>query len=125
MDEYGIRGVLEKFKAKEISLQVVLDELRDFALKDLSFARLDTQREIRVGYPEIVYCAGKSAEQLRGIIEFIVAENADIPSPLLRSYVSHHNAAAESPGFTNQDVHRGGHRMYIGHSCGRRGGCHG
>jgi len=78
MEELSIRGVLERYKAGEISLPEALDELRDFPLKDLTFARLDTQREIRVGYPEIVYCPGKSAEQLRGILEFMVAKDADI-----------------------------------------------
>ncbi|MGA2479864.1 MAG: nickel pincer cofactor biosynthesis protein LarB [Spirochaetia bacterium] len=78
MDGYGVRGVLERYKAGEISLPEALDELRDFPLKDLSFARLDTQREIRVGHPEVVFCAGKSAEQMRGIIEFMMAKDADI-----------------------------------------------
>ena len=78
MDERQISDILAKHKAGEISLQTALDELRDFPVKDLSFARLDTQREIRVGYPEIVYCAGKSAEQLRGILEFMVTKDMDI-----------------------------------------------
>jgi pyridinium-3,5-biscarboxylic acid mononucleotide synthase len=78
MDGYSVSDVLEKYKLGEISLSEALDELRDFPLKDLSFARLDTQREIRVGYPEVVYCAGKSAEQMRAIMEFMVAKNADI-----------------------------------------------
>jgi NCAIR mutase (PurE)-related protein len=78
MDERSISGLLERYRTGEISLQVALAELRDFPLKDLSFARLDTQRELRVGYPEIVYCAGKSAEQLRGIMEFMVTKDAGI-----------------------------------------------
>jgi hypothetical protein len=105
MDEYSIRGMLEKFKAGEISLQAAMDELRDFPLKDLSFARLDTQREIRVGYPEIVYCAGKSAEQLRGIMEFMIAKNADILAT--RADESHFAAVRDlSPHFRYDPVSR-------------------
>ena len=105
MDEYSIRGVLEKFKAGEISLQAALDELRDFPLKDLSFARLDTQREIRVGYPEIIYCAGKSQEQLRGIMEFMMAKNADILAT--RANESHFAAVRDlSPHFRYDPVSR-------------------
>ena len=95
MDEYSIRGVLEKYKAGEISLQAALDELRDFPLKDLSFARLDTQREIRVGYPEIVYCAGKSAEQIRAIMEFMMTKDADILAT--RADESHFAAVRDLP----------------------------
>ncbi len=105
MDEYSIRGVLEKFKAGEISLQAAMDELRDFPLKDLSFARLDTQREIRVGYPEIIYCAGKSQEQLRGIMEFMMAKNADILAT--RADESHFAAVRDlSPHFRYDPVSR-------------------
>ena len=78
MDEQHIRELFEGYRTGEISLQAVLDELRDFPLKDLSFALLDTQRAMRVGYPEIIYCAGKSPEQLRAIMEFTVAADTDI-----------------------------------------------
>lgn len=39
---------------------------------------MDSHRSIRVGYPEVVYCAGKSTEQLRGIMEHLVTKDADI-----------------------------------------------
>jgi NCAIR mutase (PurE)-related protein len=82
MDEQSFRGVLERYKGGEITLPEALDELRDFPFKDLSFARLDTQREIRVGYPEIVYCAGKSAEQLRGarVVAAVAGMEGALPS---------------------------------------------
>jgi pyridinium-3,5-biscarboxylic acid mononucleotide synthase len=78
MDERDARELLEGFKTGTIPLETALERLRDFPLKDLGYARLDTQREMRVGYPEVVYCAGKSAEHLRGIMEFMVKKSADI-----------------------------------------------
>jgi NCAIR mutase (PurE)-related protein len=44
-----------------------MEKLRNFPYSDLGFARIDHHRELRTGYPEIVYCAGKTHEQVRGI----------------------------------------------------------
>jgi pyridinium-3,5-biscarboxylic acid mononucleotide synthase len=105
MEGYRVRDVLEKYKAGEISLPEALNELRDFPMKDLSFARLDTQREIRVGYPEVVYCEGKSSEQLRGIIEFMVAGDTDILAT--RAEASHFQAVQDlSPDLRYDPVSR-------------------
>lgn len=35
----------------------------------LGYAEIDYEREKRTGVPEVIYCAGKTAEQIRGIIE--------------------------------------------------------
>lgn len=37
-------------------------------MKDLDFAVIDSRREERTGYPEVVYCAGKTPEQALAII---------------------------------------------------------
>jgi len=36
-------------------------------VSDLDFAQIDTHRELRTGLPEVIYCPGKTPEQLRGI----------------------------------------------------------
>jgi NCAIR mutase (PurE)-related protein len=78
MTPESIRNVLERYKAGETTLSQAMEELKDFPFKDLSFAQLDTHRELRVGHPEVVYCAGKTAEQLHGILEHLVREGSDI-----------------------------------------------
>ncbi len=55
-----------------------MKRLKDFPYSDIGYARLDTHRELRTGYPEVVYCAGKSAEQLRGILERLLAGDGAI-----------------------------------------------
>lgn len=49
------------------SVPEALEVLKSFPYTDLGFARIDHHREIRTGYPEIVYCAGKTIEQVREI----------------------------------------------------------
>ena len=49
------------------SVEEALEILKSFPYTDLGFARIDHHREIRTGYPEIIYCAGKTIEQVRDI----------------------------------------------------------
>jgi NCAIR mutase (PurE)-related protein len=44
--------------------------------EDLGWARPDTAREARLGLPEVVYGAGKSAEQITGVVRTLLAANS-------------------------------------------------
>jgi pyridinium-3,5-biscarboxylic acid mononucleotide synthase len=55
------------------SVEDALETLRNFPYTDLGFARIDHHREMRTGYPEIVYCAGKTVVQVREIFR-VMAE---------------------------------------------------
>ncbi len=46
---------------------------------DLGFARVDTHRRLRTGDPEVVYGAGKTAEQTVGIVETLQASDGGRP----------------------------------------------
>lgn len=67
--EDSIRKMLEQVKEGEISIDEAILRLRKKPFEDLGYAKLDTHREIRQGVPEIIYGAGKSAEQIIGIID--------------------------------------------------------
>lgn len=45
---------------------------------DLGFARLDTDRCRRRGFPEVIYCPGKTVPQLVGIVQAMVAAGQDV-----------------------------------------------
>jgi hypothetical protein len=63
-----ITSILESYKSGRLGLDAALDAFKGFPTADLGYAKLDTQRELRVGFPEVVYCAGKTPEQVRGIV---------------------------------------------------------
>jgi hypothetical protein len=50
-----------------IGIEEAIEVLSAPPCTDLGFARVDHHREIRTGYPEIIYCAGKSVGQVREI----------------------------------------------------------
>ena len=70
--------ILSRVKADEISVEEGIRLLKEFIYADLGFAKIDTHREVRVGYPEVIYCAGKTAEQVVGIVEFMLKKGTNI-----------------------------------------------
>jgi NCAIR mutase (PurE)-related protein len=73
-----IRQTLEKYKNGELSLDESLAAFKDFPDKMMEFATLDNHRELRVGYPEVIYCEGKSIEQLGEIMKYMVSKESNI-----------------------------------------------
>ncbi len=45
---------------------------------DLGFAKIDIDRHKRRGFPEVVYCAGKTREDIKSIAKQIVINNQDL-----------------------------------------------
>ena len=52
-----------------------LDQLRSLPFTDLGFAKVDHHRELRQGLAEVVYCEGKTSEQVRGIAGTLLEKN--------------------------------------------------
>jgi len=64
-----IEKLLRDVKSGQTGIEEALDSIKSLPYTDLGFARIDNHREIRTGYPEIIYCAGKSVEQVKEIFE--------------------------------------------------------
>lgn len=78
MNKDDIRKLLQKVKNNEIEVEAALEKIEDLPYKELGFAKIDNHREIRVGYPEVIYCGGKTVEQVRNIIEFMLTKDNNI-----------------------------------------------
>jgi len=73
-----LRELLINVQKGQLSIEDGLETLKDLPFKDLGYAKIDNHREVRVGYPEVIYCAGKTVEQVKGIIEWMLQGNANI-----------------------------------------------
>jgi pyridinium-3,5-biscarboxylic acid mononucleotide synthase len=62
-----IEKLLTDVKEGQTTVNEALDVLKNFPYTDIGFAKIDHHREIRTGYPEIIYCAGKTVEQVKEI----------------------------------------------------------
>lgn len=67
------RELLERVHRGELSVEEALLQLRGLPYRDLDFARVDTHRELRCGYPEVIYCEGKTPLQVGAIAEALAA----------------------------------------------------
>ena len=65
--------LLEKFRAGKIGAARVLRAFQAAPLADLGFARVDTHRALRKGFPEVIYGAGKTARQVARIAAQLAA----------------------------------------------------
>lgn len=74
----NIQDVLQQYKSGNLDLMEAAEEAREAVQQmdtlDLGFARLDLQRQKRCGFPEVVYCAGKTVEQSVCILQVLLAE---------------------------------------------------
>jgi NCAIR mutase (PurE)-related protein len=78
MTRNEIESLLKGIKNGEKSVEEALEVLQNFPYTDLGFAKIDHHREIRTGYPEIVYCAGKTAEQVIGIFKLMSGRKTNV-----------------------------------------------
>jgi pyridinium-3,5-biscarboxylic acid mononucleotide synthase len=67
MNVKEVEKLLTDVKEGQTSIEEALSILKDFPYTDLGFARIDHHREMRTGYPEIIYCAGKTVDQVKEI----------------------------------------------------------
>ncbi|MDX9773354.1 MAG: nickel pincer cofactor biosynthesis protein LarB [Bacteroidales bacterium] len=78
MNAGELKKLLQEISAGNLSVDQALEQLRDFSYTDLGFARIDHHRELRTGYPEIVYCAGKTPDQVRAIFQVMEGHETNI-----------------------------------------------
>ena len=78
MTRNEIENLLREVKSGEKSVDEALGILKDFPYTDLGFARIDHHREIRTGYPEIVYCAGKTTDQVVEIFRVMAQKENNV-----------------------------------------------
>lgn len=73
MNTDSIRELLEKVSAGATGVDEALDVLRRLPYEDLGFAKIDTHRDLRTGFPEVVFCEGKTIEQIVGVVRSLPA----------------------------------------------------
>lgn len=64
-----IKTILEAVKSGEMSVDDALLAIKKEPFADIGYAKIDLHRGIRQGMPEVIYGAGKTADQICGIVE--------------------------------------------------------
>ncbi len=68
-----IRIILEQVKRGELSVDDALLAIKKEPFVELGYAKVDTHRKVRQGAAEVIYGAGKTAEQITGIVQSMQA----------------------------------------------------
>lgn len=69
MTPLDIKYILESVKNGTSTIDAAFEKLRDLPFEDIGFAKIDHHREMRTGYPEVIFCSGKTTEQIMLIME--------------------------------------------------------
>ncbi len=78
MNEDALIRLLRDFKTGSASESDVVDALRHLPFEDIGLAKVDHHRELRKGFPEVVYGEGKTTEQILAIAEKIVRRRQNL-----------------------------------------------
>lgn len=73
MEIEKLRTLLEEVKGGEIAVDDALQSLRTLPFEDLGFSKIDHHRQLRTGFPEVIFCQGKTVEHVKQISERILA----------------------------------------------------
>jgi len=73
-----LKDIIKKVYEKKISPEEALKLLKDYPYKDLEFAKIDHHRELRRGFPEIVFGLGKTEDQIVRIADEILEKGSNL-----------------------------------------------
>ncbi|MGB2984279.1 MAG: nickel pincer cofactor biosynthesis protein LarB [Phycisphaerae bacterium] len=78
MTEQALRELLQAVRTGGKSIDEAIGRLRAMPFEDLGFAKIDHHRSIRCGFPEVVYCQGKSPSQVAAIFDCCVQAGTNV-----------------------------------------------
>jgi len=75
MDRARVRALLRDVQAGKVDLPTAFERMRGLPYEDLGFAKVDRHRALRKDFPEVVYCPGKTDEQILRIVRRLSADS--------------------------------------------------
>ncbi len=73
MNEQTLRELLEHVREGRLETDEAIARLRRLPFEQTDFATIDHHRSIRCGFPEVIFCLGKTVEQIRVIFSKLAA----------------------------------------------------
>lgn len=78
MTNESLKKLLESVSTGETDVNSALGQLKDFEYKELGFAKIDNHRQVRTGYPEVIFCEGKTPGQIAEIVSYMNTRESNI-----------------------------------------------
>ncbi len=67
--ESRIENILKKYKSNKLSHKACIKEIKKYLYEDIGFVKIDHHRVFRKGLPEVIFCEGKTVEQVTKIFK--------------------------------------------------------
>ena len=78
MDSQHLKSLLQQVRSGQLDLDAAMHRLKKLPFEDLGYAKVDHHRCVRNGAPEVIYCEGKTVEQVSGIVESMAHHHTNI-----------------------------------------------
>lgn len=78
MDRSALKELLERVYNRSLQPDQAMELLKDLPFEDIGFAQIDHHRTLRKGFPEVVYCQGKTVDQVVAVVESLRKRNHDV-----------------------------------------------
>jgi pyridinium-3,5-biscarboxylic acid mononucleotide synthase len=78
MDKKHLQRILSQVRQGDLDIDEAMDRLRHLAYEDLGFAKVDHHRALRQGFPEVIYCPGKTTAQIVAIASRMADTTANV-----------------------------------------------
>ncbi|GAB6138634.1 nickel pincer cofactor biosynthesis protein LarB [Halanaerobaculum tunisiense] len=78
MQNNEIEQLLKEVQAGKVDVEQAMDKLQDLPFSDLGYAKVDHHRSLRNGYPEVIYCEGKTHEEVKGITAEMLEKGSNV-----------------------------------------------
>src|SRR5438067_766092 len=85
-----LHQLLEQVRAGTVTIDEAVQRLQTPAVADLGYAHVDLQRRQRCGFPEVIFCQGKTPEWVAGIVRKLVEAGQDCLATRLEGAVAAH-----------------------------------
>ena len=89
-----------------------MDQLKTLPYDDLGFAKIDTHRSMRRGFPEVIYCEGKTTKQVQAIVNKMKDQNKVILG--MRASTEVYKAVKEITGSVHTEYHEEARALIVG-----------
>lgn len=73
-----LRRLLEDFREGKFDLEATLAKLKLLPYEELGFAKVDHHRASRQGFPEVIYCEGKTPAQVAAVAARLASQNKNL-----------------------------------------------
>jgi NCAIR mutase (PurE)-related protein len=109
MDTLSLRQLLEQIRTGQVSFEDALDQFGDAGVADLGYAHVDLHRRARCGFPEVIFCEGKTCEWVEGVVRKLSEARQDC----LATRVSVEQAAYLAQRFPQAEQDRVGRTFWL------------